>query len=181
MNPQLLKSRIRSILKYRKAVSELRKTHHELERRVVDRTLELSKANEELKNEIAERQQTEEALRASEIKFRCVAQSAHDAIISADSHANIIFIKKFGKGSKPFLTEFSSFKFFFLESRCRYFEKRLKHGYSQLSLMKPNLRITYHVGQSACRKGVRKSAGQTDTLFWIEQYSQNSALGRKQR
>jgi PAS domain S-box-containing protein len=37
------------------------------------------------------RQRAEEALRESELRFRSVAQSAHDAIIAADSRGNIIF------------------------------------------------------------------------------------------
>src|SRR6266705_2139457 len=39
----------------------------------------------------AKRRQAEEKVRASEEKFRAVAQTANDAIISADSHGNIIY------------------------------------------------------------------------------------------
>ncbi len=92
INATLLQSRIRSILKYRHVVAALREAHAELEQRVLERTLELSHANEDLKTEIQERRLTEEALRESEIKFRCVAQSASDAIISANSQLNIVFM-----------------------------------------------------------------------------------------
>ncbi len=44
--------------------------------------------------DITDRKRAEEALRESEIKFRSVAQSANDAIISADSFGNITFWNK---------------------------------------------------------------------------------------
>ena len=53
-----------------KAESGLRKSHKELEHRVEERTAELSKTNEQLKEEIEERKGAEEALRESESRFR---------------------------------------------------------------------------------------------------------------
>ncbi|MCP4287128.1 MAG: hypothetical protein GY792_22235, partial [Gammaproteobacteria bacterium] len=47
----------------KRAETALRKAHDELERRVKERTVELVKANEQLKQEIEEHKQTEEALR----------------------------------------------------------------------------------------------------------------------
>jgi PAS domain S-box-containing protein len=44
--------------------------------------------------DITERRQMERALKESELKFRSVAQSANDAIISADSKSKIIFWNK---------------------------------------------------------------------------------------
>ena len=44
--------------------------------------------------DITDRKRAEEALRESEIRFRSVAQSANDAIISADSFGNITFWNK---------------------------------------------------------------------------------------
>lgn len=46
---------------------------------------------QQAQSEIAERARAEGALRASEEKFRSVAQSAHDAIVSVDSHMKIVF------------------------------------------------------------------------------------------
>src|SRR2546430_5075584 len=52
--------------------------NEELERRVVERTSQLSLANQELRREIAERKRAEEALRASEQRFRDYAETASD-------------------------------------------------------------------------------------------------------
>jgi two-component system NtrC family sensor kinase len=54
------------------------------------RTAHLAQLNAELQNEIGERQRAEEALRASEERFRSVVQSANDAIVLADSEGRII-------------------------------------------------------------------------------------------
>jgi PAS domain S-box-containing protein len=57
----------------------LRKAHDELELRVAERTADLARINEELRNEIAERKRVEEALRESSQKLKLFAYSvAHD-------------------------------------------------------------------------------------------------------
>jgi PAS domain S-box-containing protein len=62
-----------------------------VERLVRERTTQLTRTNEDLAKQIAERERAEGALRESEARFRAVAQSANDAIIAADSRGNIIF------------------------------------------------------------------------------------------
>ncbi|NIS38576.1 PAS domain S-box protein, partial [Candidatus Saccharibacteria bacterium] len=61
-----------------KAQEALRKAHDELEMRVEQRTAQLAKLNETLKAEIAERKQTEKALRESESKNRALLNAIPD-------------------------------------------------------------------------------------------------------
>ncbi len=65
----------------------LQQAHDELEERVIERT-------QELQQEIGERERVEAALRASELRFRSVVQSANDAIILSDSLGTVIFWNK---------------------------------------------------------------------------------------
>lgn len=59
-----------------RAEGALRRTRDELELRVTERTAELRKANLFLKEQIAERQRIEEALRESETRFRSLFENA---------------------------------------------------------------------------------------------------------
>lgn len=65
----------------------LQQARDELEGRVIERT-------QTLRQEIAERERAEAALRASELRFRSVVQSANNAIVLADSGGRIIFWNK---------------------------------------------------------------------------------------
>lgn len=75
----------------KQAEEALRKAHDELERRVEERTASLTMATDQLKRELSERMRTEAALRLSEERFRSVAQTAGDAIITVDGGGEIVF------------------------------------------------------------------------------------------
>ena len=64
-------------------VGALQKAHDELEVRIEERTLELSRANDLLRQEIVERKRMEEALRESEDKYRLLVNRAGEGIFLA--------------------------------------------------------------------------------------------------
>ncbi len=80
---QLVRSISYAIERKRMAV-ELTGARDELEKRVEERTSELLKTNERLKQEIAERTQAEKALRRSEELFRAMFDGAQDMIFMMD-------------------------------------------------------------------------------------------------
>lgn len=59
----------------------LERSRDELDRKVKDRTLELSEANKALKNQILEKENFEKALRESEEKYRNFVERANDGIL----------------------------------------------------------------------------------------------------
>jgi len=71
------------------AEEALEKAHEELEMRVEERTVELSKANEVLSVEIAERKQAEGAMRESEERFRSLFEQAAEAVFVHDLGGHI--------------------------------------------------------------------------------------------
>jgi len=66
----------RDITKRKKAEDALHKSHQELEKRVLQRTEELTLANWRLRNEIEERTYAEEALRNSEQRLRAILRAS---------------------------------------------------------------------------------------------------------
>ncbi|UBF30455.1 response regulator (plasmid) [Kovacikia minuta CCNUW1] len=73
----------------KKAETALRKVKDELEIRVAERTAELVSVNEQLRAELNERKQIEEALRVSQIRFSGILDIADDAVISIDGKQRI--------------------------------------------------------------------------------------------
>jgi len=65
----------------KQAKAEIKRLNEELEQRVIERTSELAKINEQLRGEVTERRVAENALRASETKFRRLLASNITGVI----------------------------------------------------------------------------------------------------
>jgi PAS domain S-box-containing protein len=79
----------RDITARKQAEKILAEYHRTLETKVAARTAELGHVNELLRQEIAERKQTEEALQASQSRFAGILEIANDAIITVNAEQRI--------------------------------------------------------------------------------------------
>lgn len=113
---------------------------------LMNRISELERRNAELEALDARRQSVEEALRDSEMRFRSLAQSAVDAIISINSEDKIIF---WNKGA---------------ERIFGYSEEEVM-GHSVIMLIPESLREAHHTGvRRYLATGERKLIGKTAEL-----------------
>lgn len=74
------------------AKQEIQTLNQQLEKRVLDRTRELAAANEELKREIAERQQAEDALRQNENRLRLVLETLPVGVAVTNQAGDIVLV-----------------------------------------------------------------------------------------
>lgn len=79
---------LRDVTERKRHEEALRQAHDDLEQKVEERTRELSRANIQLKIEVAERKVVAEALRKAESKYRSIFENAVEGIyqVSADGH-----------------------------------------------------------------------------------------------
>ncbi|WP_318780346.1 PAS domain S-box protein [Atlanticothrix silvestris] len=82
---------ISNISKLKQAEKVLRQASEELEQRVIERTAELVVANQRLRQEIIDRQRTEQALQQSENLYRQLVESQTDLIIRIDLQGRVNF------------------------------------------------------------------------------------------
>jgi PAS domain S-box-containing protein len=73
------------------AEQELQQAKDRLEQRILERTAELTRANETLQAEVKQRRQAEEFLRQSEVKYRALVESCPDAVAMLDLQGRVIF------------------------------------------------------------------------------------------
>jgi PAS domain S-box-containing protein len=83
---------VHDITERKQAEQVLQEAHDELEKRVKERTANLSSANKLLTEEIVERERAEKALRQSEEKYRLVIENTRDLMYSIDTDGTITFI-----------------------------------------------------------------------------------------
>jgi two-component system cell cycle sensor histidine kinase/response regulator CckA len=80
----------RDLTEHMRAEEGLKSAYDELEKRVEERPTELAKANDQLKGEIEERKQAEEALRESKERYRILFDNAADLIVVIDTTGNFL-------------------------------------------------------------------------------------------
>ena len=126
----------REIDQRRKAEEALRKAHNDLEKRVAERTYDLTKSVDELRKEIVERQRAEEALRGSEEKYRTLAENLSVGVFRSTPgpkgnyiEVNSTYIRMFGFENKETLLSLYAYDLYQNpDDRDKFSKKMLKDG-----------------------------------------------------
>jgi diguanylate cyclase (GGDEF)-like protein/PAS domain S-box-containing protein len=89
MRPPLLIRSLRYAVERKQALRALKRAHDLLEQKVTERTADLVRINEQLKQEIDERRRAEESLRESEKLFRATIESTGDGIFVVNENGEV--------------------------------------------------------------------------------------------
>jgi PAS domain S-box-containing protein len=83
---------LRNVTERKRTELELRRVRQELEKRVEERTAELSRVVEALRNEVEERRQVEAIVRESEAKYRAVLEGSPNPIVAYDKVGRVMYV-----------------------------------------------------------------------------------------
>ena len=81
-----------NVLQRKQAEDALRKAHGELEQRIAKRTTDLTRTNEELREEIEKHKKTEKELEKSEQKYRDLVEKLTDVFFTTDKNGVISYV-----------------------------------------------------------------------------------------
>ncbi len=90
-DPEKIIGSLRIITDRKKAELKLRRYQDQLEDLVEERTRDLQKSNEQLRNEIETRKEKEEALRRSEEKYRSIIENTNNGYYEVDLEGRLTF------------------------------------------------------------------------------------------
>lgn len=159
----------------KKAEFELQKLNEELELRIEERTYRLHEANQQLRQEVFEREQAELALKDSEERFRAIFEQAAVGIVQISLKGNFLKVNpKFCQmlGYKPEelqkTTAFDITHCDYVNEMPLYFEQLLSGKLTTLNLEKRYLRQTGEsIWANLTISLVRKSSGEPDYFIKV--------------